>query len=46
MYTHFDKSFWDLGQFLLSDSNGTRIQDPWSFTSNPATPFDQISISS
>lgn len=41
MYTHFDEPFWKLGQFPLSDSNGTRLEDPWSFTGNPATPFDQ-----
>lgn len=41
MYTHFDKSFWTYGQFPLSDSNGTRLEDPWSYTGRPSTPFDQ-----
>lgn len=41
MYTHFDKSFWTYGQFPLSDSNGTRLEDPWSFTGRQSTPFDQ-----
>lgn len=41
MYTQFDKPLWKLGQFPLSDSNGTRLQDPWSFTGRENTPFDQ-----
>ncbi|EON68776.1 hypothetical protein W97_08034 [Coniosporium apollinis CBS 100218] len=41
MYTQFDKPLWKLGQFPLSDSNGTRLQDPWSFTGRDNTPFDQ-----
>ncbi|KAF1991361.1 glycoside hydrolase family 16 protein [Aulographum hederae CBS 113979] len=41
MYVNFDKPFFQKGQFPLSDSNGTRLQDPWSFTGNDATPFDQ-----
>ncbi|KAF2810496.1 glucan endo-1,3-beta-D-glucosidase [Mytilinidion resinicola] len=41
MYKHYNKPLWDVGQFPLSDSNGTRLVDPWSFTGNPATPFDQ-----
>ncbi|KAF2464880.1 concanavalin A-like lectin/glucanase [Lindgomyces ingoldianus] len=41
MYTHFNQPFWQYGKFPLSDSNGTRILDPWSYTGNDATPFDQ-----
>jgi beta-glucanase (GH16 family) len=41
MYSHFDQPFFKLGHFPLSDSNGTRLDDPWSFTGNDATPFDQ-----
>ncbi|KAH7122381.1 concanavalin A-like lectin/glucanase domain-containing protein [Dendryphion nanum] len=41
MYTQFDRPFWQQGQFPLSDSNGTRLQNPWSFTENNASPFDE-----
>jgi hypothetical protein len=41
MYTHFNEPFWSYGQFPLSDSNGTRLQDPWSQTGSNITPFDQ-----
>ena len=41
LYTNFDQSLWERGQFPLSDSNGTRLVDPWSNTGNKATPFDQ-----
>lgn len=41
MYTHFDEPFWKYGQFPLSDSNGTSLQDPWSYTGRDSTPFDQ-----
>jgi hypothetical protein len=41
MYTHFSEPFWQYGQFPLSDSNGTRLEDPWSWTGDNATPFDQ-----
>lgn len=41
LYTNFDQSLWRRGQFPLSDSNGTRLVDPWSQTGNKATPFDQ-----
>ncbi|KAI4163598.1 MAG: hypothetical protein LQ342_002871 [Letrouitia transgressa] len=41
LYTNFDQSLWQRGQFPLSDSNGTRLVDPWSQTGNKATPFDQ-----
>lgn len=41
LYTNFDQSLWDRGHFPLSDSNGTRLVDPWGQTGNFATPFDQ-----
>ena len=41
LYTNFDQSLWARGNFPLSDSNGTRLVDPWSQTGNKATPFDQ-----
>ncbi|KAF2454579.1 glucan endo-1,3-beta-D-glucosidase [Lineolata rhizophorae] len=41
MYVNFDRPFWEKGQFPLSDSNGTRLVDPWSQTGRHATPFDQ-----
>ncbi|TKA62127.1 hypothetical protein B0A49_11585 [Cryomyces minteri] len=41
LYTQFDKPFWERGNFPVSDSNGTRLTDPWGQTGNPATPFDQ-----
>ncbi|KAL8713824.1 MAG: hypothetical protein Q9225_006688 [Loekoesia sp. 1 TL-2023] len=41
LYTNFDQSLWQRGQFPLSDSNGTRLVDPWSQTGDKATPFDQ-----
>ncbi|MCJ1483495.1 hypothetical protein MMC06_003663 [Schaereria dolodes] len=41
LYTNFDQPLWLRGNFPLSDSNGTRLTDPWSQTGNDATPFDQ-----
>lgn len=41
MYNNFNKPFWDKGHFPLSDSNGTRLVDPWSKTDSNATPFDE-----
>lgn len=41
LYTNFREPLWQRGNFPLSDSNGTRLIDPWSQTSNAATPFDQ-----
>lgn len=41
LYTGFDQPFWDRGNFPLTDSNGTRLIDPWSQTGRPSTPFDQ-----
>ncbi|KAI4127134.1 MAG: hypothetical protein LQ347_004730 [Umbilicaria vellea] len=41
VYTNFNQPLWKRGDFPLSDSNGTRLIDPWSKTGNDATPFDQ-----
>lgn len=41
LYANFDQPLWQRGDFPLSDSNGTRLIDPWSQTGNDATPFDQ-----
>ena len=41
MYFDFDGDLWNRGDFPLSDSNGTRLIDPWSQTGRPSTPFDQ-----
>lgn len=41
MYVNFNKPFWDKGNFPVSDSNGTRLVDPWSQTGHDSTPFDQ-----
>ena len=41
LYTNFNEPLWTRGDFPLSDSNGTSLVDPWSFTGNDATPFDQ-----
>ncbi|GME30396.1 Glycoside hydrolase family 16 [Neofusicoccum parvum] len=41
MYNNFNKPFWDKGHFPLSDSNGTRLVDPWAQTDSNATPFDE-----
>lgn len=41
MYNNFDKPFWEKGHFPLSDTNGTRLVDPWSQTGSKATPFDE-----
>ncbi|PBP24414.1 glucan 1,3-beta-glucosidase [Diplocarpon rosae] len=41
LYTNFNKPLWQRGGFPLSDSNGTRLEDPWSFTGREQTPFDQ-----
>jgi len=40
-YTNFNQPLWERGGFPLSDSNGTRFQDPWSQTGRDQTPFDQ-----
>jgi hypothetical protein len=41
MWTHFDKPFWELGDFPLADPNGTRLENPWFGTKSNASPFDQ-----
>jgi beta-glucanase (GH16 family) len=41
MYNSFNVPFFKKGHFPLTDSNGTRLDDPWSYTGNDATPFDQ-----
>jgi hypothetical protein len=41
LYTNFDEPLWGRGNFPLSDSNGTRLQDMWSQTGRYSTPFDQ-----
>ncbi|KAK3627245.1 hypothetical protein LTR56_019345 [Elasticomyces elasticus] len=41
MYVNFNKPFWQKGDFPPSDSNGTRLVDPWSQTGEKSTPFDQ-----
>ncbi|KAE9964159.1 hypothetical protein BLS_008584 [Venturia inaequalis] len=40
MYNHFDTPFFTKGRFPLTDSNGTRLDNPWQSGSD-ATPFDQ-----
>ncbi|KAI9752355.1 MAG: hypothetical protein M4579_005663 [Chaenotheca gracillima] len=40
LYTNFDQPLWKRGQFPLSDSNGTRLVDPWTGTGRLNTPFD------
>ncbi|EHY52267.1 hypothetical protein HRR83_003168 [Exophiala dermatitidis] len=41
LYTNFNEPLWQRGHFPLSDSNGTRLVDPWSQTGVASTPFDQ-----
>ncbi|KAI9805036.1 MAG: hypothetical protein M1833_006340 [Piccolia ochrophora] len=41
LFTNFDEQLWKRGRFPLSDSNGTRLIDPWSQTGRYQTPFDQ-----
>lgn len=41
MYTRFERPFFKIGKFPLTDMNGTRIVDPWSFTGRASTPFDE-----
>ncbi len=41
LYTSFNEPLWQRGNFPLSDSNGTRLVDPWSQTGQYQTPFDQ-----
>lgn len=41
LYTNFDEPLWKRGQFPLSDSNGTRLVDPWSQKGELSAPFDE-----
>ncbi|MCJ1436639.1 hypothetical protein MMC27_006019 [Xylographa pallens] len=41
LYTNFNQPLWQQGNFPLSDSNGTAIENPWSKTGGDSTPFDQ-----
>lgn len=43
MFTKFDtyKSMWDHGKFGSSLFNDSALNDPWSQTGRPNTPFDQ-----
>jgi beta-glucanase (GH16 family) len=41
LYTNFDVPMWQRGNFPSMTSNGTRLEDVWSQTGNPNTPFDQ-----
>ena len=38
LYTPFNQPLWERGNFPLSDSNGTRLVNPWP---TPTAPFDQ-----
>lgn len=40
LYTRFDESFWQKGDFPVAQTNGTRIVDPWT-DGTIAAPFDQ-----
>jgi hypothetical protein len=41
MWTHFDEPFFEYGKFPLTDSNGTRLVNPWQHTGSKASPFDE-----
>lgn len=41
LYTNFNEPLWSRGQFPLSDSNGTRLENVWGQTGRDQTPFDQ-----
>lgn len=41
LYTNFDEDLWSRGHFPDSDSNGTKIVNPWGQTARKSTPFDQ-----
>lgn len=42
LYNTFTKeTMWAKGDFPTADSNGTRLDDPWTQTGNLNTPFDQ-----
>ena len=40
-YTNFAKPFWERGNFPNFNSDGERIEDPWSATGRKEAPFDQ-----
>jgi beta-glucanase (GH16 family) len=40
-YNHFNIPFFEKGHFPLTDSNGTRLVDPWTHTGRLQTPFDE-----
>lgn len=40
LYSNFDESLWDRGNFPTADSNGTRLDNPWA-QSGDSAPFDQ-----
>ncbi|KAI8934716.1 hypothetical protein NX059_008405 [Plenodomus lindquistii] len=41
LFTSFAQPFWDYGRFPLSDTNGSRLANPWQNTGSNASPFDQ-----
>lgn len=41
LYANFDESLWDRGNFPTSDSNGTRVDNPWASSDHNSAPFDQ-----
>jgi len=41
LYTNFNQPLWQRGGFPSFDSNGTRLADPWSYTTRDQTPFDE-----
>ncbi len=41
LYTNFDEPLWSRGEFPESNSNGTRIEDPWTKTGHYNAPFDK-----
>ncbi|KAF7571163.1 Glycoside hydrolase family 16 protein [Pyrenophora tritici-repentis] len=41
MYTKFKHPFYEVGQFPLSDPNGTRLDNPWADRKGNSAPFDQ-----
>ncbi|KKY22753.1 putative beta-glucan-binding protein [Phaeomoniella chlamydospora] len=41
LYVNFNEPLWERGNFPVSDTNGTRLVDPWSQTGRDSTPFDE-----
>ncbi len=41
LYTKFDISLWEQGNFPASDAEGKLVTNPWAGTGNTNTPFDQ-----